>query len=186
MEILDEPLIETTRTQEVYAGFWKRLGASLLDSIFLAPLTIVLTFTNATAWKSPMLLIGVTLLSMSYKPFMEIMYGATWGKMIVKIKVVNVNHEKATAGEILMRNIFHIVPTLLTLFFTVGIYSDPDFQSVTEFTEYSAFTSRFVALQIVSSLSGLVTIVDGIVMMADQKSRALHDMIGQTFVVVRE
>jgi uncharacterized RDD family membrane protein YckC len=183
MEVLDQPLIQTDQNAIKYGGFWPRLGALLIDGVVLAPVSIGVSYFNMTSWKSSMLLVVITLVSVAYKPFLEFNYGATLGKMALKLKVVNLQYGKADLGEILARNIFHIVPALFTLFFSINIYNDPEFASVTGFMEYSTFTRKFTALQFISVASGLITIVDGIILLADKHSRSLHDKIGQTCVI---
>ncbi|MBK8392708.1 MAG: RDD family protein [Saprospiraceae bacterium] len=49
------------------------------------------------------LVIGILL--MCYKPFMEFQYGATLGKMAVKLKVVNLDFEKITLSQSIIRYI---------------------------------------------------------------------------------
>lgn len=183
MEVLDQTLIQTNERTVKYGGFWPRLGAMLIDGLILAPFTFGITYYNITSWKSPLLLVLLTLLTVAYKPFLEFTYGATLGKMSLKLKVVNLQYESATLGEILMRNIFHILPSLVTLYFTIDIYNDPEFADVTGFMQYSAFSQKFTSLQFISVGSGLLLIVDAIVLLADKYKRSLHDKIGQTCVI---
>ena len=128
-------------------------------------------------------LIVVSLLGIAYKPVMEIMYGASLGKMALKLKVTNLEFEKADVGQILLRNIFHIVPQLITLAFTVSLYMDPEFESVTGFMEFSLLTQKYSMLQFANFASGALTIVDVIMLISDQQKRTLHDRIGGTLVV---
>jgi uncharacterized RDD family membrane protein YckC len=182
-QILDEPIIQTNRDAIKYGGFWPRFGALLLDGLILAPITFGIMYFNIIAWKSSLLMILLTLISIAYKPFLEYSYGATWGKMALKLKVVNLQFERASLQEILLRNVFHIVPSLITLFFSIGLYNDPEFESVTGFMQYSAFTRNFPILQYISYCSGAITLIDAIVLLADTQKRSLHDKIGQTYVI---
>jgi hypothetical protein len=75
------------------------------------------------------------------------------------------------------------VPGLLTLALTIDIYRDPEFEFVTGFMEYSAFTNKYKSLQYVNLIVGLLIIVDAIVLIADKHKRSLHDKIGQTYVI---
>jgi uncharacterized RDD family membrane protein YckC len=181
--ILDEPLIQQDNTNVKYGGFWPRFGALILDGIILSPISFGLTYYNITSWKSSALMILVSLIGIGYKPFMEFYYGATLGKMALKLKVTNLNFEKADLGTILLRNIFHILPTLLSLFFTVGMFSDPDFESISGYQDYLMFSQRFSAAQYISYGSGLITIVEAIMLAVDQQKRTLHDRIAGTFVI---
>jgi uncharacterized RDD family membrane protein YckC len=116
---------------------------------------------------------------------MEYNYGATLGKMALRLKVVNLQFEKADLQEILLRNIFHIVPPLITLFITIGIYSSEEFQDITGFREFSTYSNQHTSLQIINVVSGIITLVDMIVMLSDSRKRSLHDKIGGTYVIER-
>jgi uncharacterized RDD family membrane protein YckC len=183
MDVLDQPLVQADTATVKYGGFWSRFGALILDGFILAPFSLGLSYFNITSWKSSLALVVITLIGLAYKPFMEFNYGATLGKMAFKLKVVNNDLERASLGEILLRNIFNIVPSLITLFVTLGVYADPEFGDITGFMEYTAFTQQYAALQFISYGSGILSIIDGIVLIADDQKRSLHDKIAKTFVV---
>lgn len=184
-EILDQPLIEANRDTVKYGGFWKRLAAMLIDGVILTPVTLGITYFNIINWKNPAIFIVVSLAGMAYKPVMECLYGATLGKMVLKLTVVNSDLEMAGVGTILLRNSLTLVPSILTLVMTLPVYFHADFGSVSGFMEYTTFTQGHTSAQLVSTLSGLIAIVDGIVMMADNRSRSLHDKIADTLVIDR-
>jgi uncharacterized RDD family membrane protein YckC len=188
MEILDAPQPNATIDPNtvVYGGFWVRLGAMFIDGLVLAPVSVGLMYYNATSSKNALLLAAITLLSLAYKPVMEYIYGATLGKMALKLRVVDAQFEKAGLQEILLRNIFHIVPSLVTLAFTISIYLNPEFEDVNGFMEYSQYTGQFKSLQIINFVSGLITIIDAIVLVSDSRKRSLHDKIAQTYVIERQ
>lgn len=186
MEVLDESQVHLNQNEVAYGGFWTRLGALLVDAVVLAPVTLCVLYFNIISWKSPAILVVLTLVSLAYKPFCEFFYGATLGKMALRLKVVNLQLEKANLQEILLRNIFHIVPSLVSLFLTIDIYNEPEFTEITGFMEYTMFTQQFVVLQSISTVSGLITLVDGIVLLADKQKRSLHDRIGKTYVIERK
>lgn len=182
-EILDQPFIEKDKSRVVYSGFWKRFAAVIIDGVILAPITIGINYFNVSSWKSSLILTVVTLITMCYKPIMEILYGATWGKMAVGIKVTNLDFEKADVKEILLRNSFQLVPQLITLIITIGLYNSDGFESVSGFGEYSAFSQGSAMLQVINVGSGLLTIIDAIILAADPQKRSLHDKVGGTLVV---
>jgi uncharacterized RDD family membrane protein YckC len=184
MEALDQPLIAND-TSVKYGGIGARFGATIVDMLVLTPVTLGTMYFNVTTWKSSLILVAVSLLTVAYKPWMELQYGATVGKMALKLKIVNLRYEQANINEILLRNIFNIVPSLIMLFITLRIYNDPDFQTITGFAEYSAWSAKFQALQFGNLIVGGIGIIDGIVLIADKQSRALHDKIASTFVIER-
>ena len=185
MEVLDEASVNIDHSTVKYGGFWPRLGAMLLDGLVLSPITVSIIFFNVSSWKSIEILIIGTILTVAYKPFLEFYYGATLGKMAVGLKVVNLELQKASIEEILLRNIFYIVPSVISLYFSIEIYRDPGFADIDGFIEYSAFSQQFKIPQYVTWASALITLVDGIIMLADNQSRSLHDKIGKTLVIKR-
>jgi uncharacterized RDD family membrane protein YckC len=183
MEVLDEAIVQIDESKLKFGGFWPRLGALIIDGLILGPISFGISYINITSWKNSLILVVLSLISLAYKPLLEYLYGATWGKMALKLKVVNLQYEKANLTEILARNVFHIVPPLFTLFFTVILFNDPDFEFITGFMEYAAFTQKFTALQFINTASGLITLTDVIVLLADNRKRSLHDKIGRTCVI---
>jgi uncharacterized RDD family membrane protein YckC len=181
-EVLDNSLFEREKPSITYGGFWQRFGALIIDGMIFWPITLGLTYFNIT-WKSSVVLIMVSLVGLGYKPFMEYVYGATWGKMAMKLVVKNRDFEKAELGDILLRNIFHIVPLVIQLFFTVRLYSDPSFESVSGWSEYSAYIASASLLTYVNFAGGFIQIVDAIVLITDKQKKSLHDKIAGTFVI---
>jgi uncharacterized RDD family membrane protein YckC len=183
-EILDQSLYDQTEKANVkYGGFWSRFGALLLDGLIVAPFSFGLSYFNNTSWKSPLLLILITVIGTGYKPFMELTYGATLGKMALNLKVVGAKFEQADIAAVLLRNVFHILPQLVILLLTIGIYNDPEFESVSGWMEYTRYIQQISALQYINFATGIITIVDAIMLAADDQKRSLHDRIGRTFVI---
>jgi hypothetical protein len=96
---------------------------------------------------------------------------------------VNLQFEKADLGSIVARNIFHISGAVLTLIIGIILFMDPDFQEITGFMEYSQFAAQFKAGSYVNWGVSLITIVDAIMLVADDRKRSLHDRIGNTYVI---
>ena len=138
---------------------------------------------NILNWKSTAVLLGINLLALIYKPLMEANNSATVGKMALNLKVVNLELERASLGEVLLRNIFHIGGLLITLFFSILVFTDPGFAEITGFMEYSQYIQQFKGMQYVNYLVSALSIIDGIVMIADDKNRSLHDKIAKTLVI---
>jgi uncharacterized RDD family membrane protein YckC len=180
MEVLDQQLLQV---KVKYGGFWPRVGASLLDGIVIAPIVFGVMYFNVVSFKSTALLIIANGLAMAYKPFMEYTYGATLGKMALDLKVVNLELERANLNEIILRNIFHIGGSLLSLIFMIVVFNASGFEEISGYMEYAAFSQNFVGLQAVNYLTTLVTLIDAIVLIVDEKKRALHDKIAGTFVI---
>jgi uncharacterized RDD family membrane protein YckC len=109
---------ETTGTAAYvsYAGFWKRVGASLLDGIIVGiPLSIILYLTLGTDSATSNLISFVV--QLLYKTLMESSdKQATLGKMIVGIKVTDLYGERISFGRAAGRYFASILSSL-----TLGI-----------------------------------------------------------------
>ncbi len=167
-----------------YVGFWPRLGAQILDGLILIPLILPITFLNIISWKSISLLIIVAFISTAYKPFMEYKYGATLGKMIVKIKVTTITHQKPALNHIIIRNVFNLAIGLVNLIIEIYAFRDIAFSKVDSYSEYSDF------LSINSQWNNYFTfitvgiyLIDAIFIWTDAKKRSLHDRLALTYVV---
>ena len=75
------------------AGFWIRVGASIIDSLVFIPIA-ALGFWNTFSLKSTALLVVLSVPGFFYKPLMEAFCGATLGKMSCGIKVTDPKGKK--------------------------------------------------------------------------------------------
>lgn len=165
-----------------YSTFWQRFFASLLDGIVLAPFGIADSY-NRSNWQSYPVFLLLFLITLLYKPFLEIKYGATLGKMVMKLTVVNTAYQKADARNILLRNIFDIFERLFTGIVAMVTFSTTNFTDAGVFDEYINFSGTSTALSWVTTAFGIIVLIDAIFLLADDRRRALHDRIGQTFVI---
>jgi len=181
--ILDEQSVEQNPGAVRYGGFWVRFLAVLLDGIILAPISFGIGYFNVISWKSIPLLILVTLAGLAYKPVMEHLYGATLGKMALRLQVVSGRFDKAEFSAILLRNIFNILPGLISLAVSIQIYSDPGFEEISGFQEFAAFGNQFAANQAMSLINFAIMLIDSIMLGVDEQKRSLHDRIAGTYVI---
>ena len=112
-----------------YAGFWIRVGASLIDLALLLMITLPLTlmiYGSDMVWNSDDIILGPADFLINYSlPFFATiilwMYkSATPGKMILHLKVLDdVTGNKLTIGQSIGRY-FAYIPAMLILF--IGIF----------------------------------------------------------------
>ena len=105
--------------EAAFKGFWIRLVAALLDSIILIIMTLIISFVLAAiagillgegAGIATLLLalLAFSIALILYKPLMEASdYQATFGKVILGMKVVNQNGNKLTMSESFLRTIVY-------------------------------------------------------------------------------
>jgi uncharacterized RDD family membrane protein YckC len=113
----------------VYVGLGKRFVALLIDSILLQAVNILLASVFGTtavteggasfALQGPAALLGI-LISFVYYIGLEGLRGATLGKQVVGIKVVNEDGSPIDWTAAILRNVLRIVDAL-PCFYIVGI-----------------------------------------------------------------
>ncbi|MFN8287053.1 MAG: RDD family protein [Chitinophagales bacterium] len=116
MEIIDEPLEQQEEHHFEYAGFGVRVGALLIDRILLG------IAGTAIAWGGVSAFHFGTYSILGFSGALQILYfaimessvkQATFGKMIVGIKVGDENGERLSFGKALLRNLGKIVSSII-------------------------------------------------------------------------
>jgi uncharacterized RDD family membrane protein YckC len=168
----------------VFAKFWPRLGAYLLDSIIISVVSLPITYLNVTIWKMAVFFMLTSVVELAYKPFMEYQFGATLGKMAAGIKVVGHNFEKVTLREEIKRVSFYLIPGVLQSIFTLRIYFNNAFSSITNFNEYNQLVvSLNPATVWVVVIVMALFVADVLVFLSNEQNRSLHDMYAGTYVI---
>src|SRR4030043_2469465 len=165
------------------AGFWIRVGASIIDSLIFIPI-VILNVWNSYSLKSTVVLILTSLPGLIYKPFMESFYGATLGKMSCKIKVIDDNGKKLSLFNAYIRFFPFLLSAGVTLAGQLIIFSSPQFQSATSWIEISQAQQGSFLVVISYPVTALV-LIDCIVVAFTFRKRALHDMMAESFCVYR-
>ena len=164
-----------------YASFWIRVGAALIDTLVFAPL-IALSFVNLFYVKSLVLLYVMMVLQALYKPLMEFKYGATLGKMAVKIKVVNEEHNPITIDQSFGRYLPWVISTVISLITTTAMYMSADFHSLTTYMQLAEFSEN-LPLNTVSQAYNFIFLLLILWMVIDKKNQGVHDKIAKTMVI---
>jgi uncharacterized RDD family membrane protein YckC len=166
-----------------YATFWERFWALLIDGLVIGVITGLINFYNELYSKSIPLLIIISLIGLVYKPFLEYRYGATVGKMAMKLTVVNYEFQKINIKEALLRNIFEIGVRLYSFILAYAIFMTPGFRDVTMLKEYAQFSKTVSNGYWFSGIYAVVIIIEIIFLVNDNQKRSLHDRIGETLVI---
>ena len=179
---------ENITTEKVeYATFWNRAGAYILDAIFLIIITGIINFVNISNYKSFALYLPFALIGVCYKPFMESYYGATIGKMILKLKVTNKNFEKIDMKTSILRSLILVFPAAMYIPIYYMAFNNPNLADLNGLMEFSkAMSSEYSIQGIIGNLSMILIIADIIFLLSDKtkRQRSLHDRIAETYVIV--
>jgi uncharacterized RDD family membrane protein YckC len=185
METISEPLIVLEPAENIrYATFWYRFGAVIIE---LINLPFKMYYGNE--WGNTLFFTLLALIGITYKPFMEYRYGATFGKMALKLKVVNMEYKKATLIKILLRNIFNISSSIIFLIINGIFYNAGEIKklaserSASHHINFGDLPHGLIILLCYSFFCLALYAVDALFLVSDNKARALHDRIGKTYVI---
>ena len=162
-----------------YNTLYARFFALILDSILLLPLGILSDWNKDFAdapVKFQIVKIFIYLAGFFYVVLMHYFFGQTVGKMLMKVKVLDLSEKPISFFQSALRDL----PQFLSIFIFV-IFGDPDFfinqsKNIAEFAKNPVANSFYILLMIYG-------LTDIIVFFTNEKRRALHDYIARTVVV---
>jgi uncharacterized RDD family membrane protein YckC len=174
-----------------YAGFWPRLGASIIDLLVLVPCVLLANWSLSTSHSIAVLFFWpLAFLFDFYSIYSVGRWGQTIGKMAFRIKVMSLNGDDAGMLRAFYRNSIDLTLSVLTSCLTFyALLSIPS-------NEYNILSSD-VKIQRMSDLtyswdkvimyiSLIWAISELIVLLTNKKRRALHDFIAGTVVIHKE
>lgn len=92
-----------------YAGFWRRFIAILIDGFITSGIPSIVIRQDITSSTIHNLSFFLYLI---YSVWMLKTYGATIGKMVMKIRVIKIDESKLTYSDALVRELSKILSTL--------------------------------------------------------------------------
>lgn len=164
-----------------YAGFWVRLGSTIIDILVMIPI-IVLNYFNQMDYKSIVLMYLLTIISVLYKPLMEWRYGATLGKMANKLKVVSEDLKPISIDQSFGRYIPWLISVVIQTIVATSIFTHPDFLAMDTYEELVKM-SQNNPISIISNVYSIVFILIVGWLLFDPKHQGLHDKIAKTFCI---
>lgn len=176
--------------QRVYVGFWKRLGAGLIDALVLVPVSL---FANYIAGLDRMIALVTTVptaaLFAFYHVFMNAMFGGSVGKLVVGIRIAQPDGSKIewrhawwrSSVDLLFSAVIVVSEMWILLQIDSATYSSLTFFERNELYQQLGSTfyigvGIFIQVWIWSEL---------LVLLFNKRKRALHDFIGGTVVIDR-
>jgi uncharacterized RDD family membrane protein YckC len=172
----------------IYAGFWRRLGAFLIDLLINAPI-IIATFyiQNLNRLNFLYTLIPSYGFYIFYNFYLVRRYEGTPGKRIVKIKIKQKDGKRITWKEVILREIVNLVlsgMTSLAYLIAVLQLSDNTFESL-PWLKKSVEISKFYPVwqKPVEWLFNIWIWSEFVILLTNKRRRALHDYIAGTLVI---
>lgn len=179
-EILDDNNYSKVRNVQ-YATFLDRFLAAILDFLITIGPLFYLMYLGYTG-KSLTMLILATVLGMLYKPVMEGIWGATLGKMIVKIKMVDSDLEQIDLGQSLLKNAIYIVNSVIALLGQFWLVGTERFQESEGLLEAMAAGEQS-PYGTISMIWVVVMLISVFAMLGSSYKQTLHDRLASTFCV---
>lgn len=181
----------TVETAPRFASFGNRLGAAILDALCTLPIAggIFYFMMFAPNWQG---YVGVTLLAALYKPLMEGAFGATLGKMILKLKVVQKGGDQINWSQAFTRYVPWVLSTAISLWAMNETILYLEDAGVSGFMEYSMAMAEyqeeygFSMKSIISSVAGWLPLISALFLLGNDRKQAAHDMLAETYVVHKD
>lgn len=183
------PKRDIPTNQLIYSGYVIRALSILIDgTLLMAPFFVFMIYYDYFSGFS----FGAIYLSFYIFPillntYLLTRYGASIGKMICKLQVVNLDLTKVNFKVIALRSSVDYIITLIGFIATLHHFDQINILGLSDFSEIKRSTltpDRNSMLQIILDNTYLIWIsLEALFVMYNKKSRALHDYLAGTVVV---
>ncbi len=164
-----------------YASFAKRFYAFLLDCFIFLPLNMWSQY-NFFNDKSFVIVFVIALAWWIYKPLMDWKFGGTFGKLIMKIRVVDTSGKGISFNQALLRFAPYFAISLSTLFSTYILLQSPEFAAITTLEELQNFEAQGTN-GLGLTITYFIYIFSVSTIFTDVQKQALHDKMAQCYCV---
>jgi uncharacterized RDD family membrane protein YckC len=176
----------TTEENVEYAKFWNRAGAHIIDAIVVGLFTFALNYLNIMHFKSFLFYLPIAVIAILYKPYMESKYGATYGKMLLNLKVTDYNFKQLEFKQSFKRSFILIFPTILYIpiyFLAFNNEMLTEANGIVEFTQ--GIQTEYPLQGWIGNIGFFILLADIIALLTDatKTKSSLHDQIAKTYVL---
>ncbi len=173
---------------DIYPDLYTRIGAGLLDSLFLLPLTLLSYYLEIRGNNAHIIaeLFSTTVFILYYL-YLPKQYGGTPGKLILKIKIIKLNAEPIGWKEAFLRYLIQFILTILStilIICTIVKVDETHYLSL-GWVDKNAYMDSLAPSfsKSIIWINCIYYLVDIIVFFSNPQKRALHDYIAGTVVV---
>lgn len=174
--------------EDVYAGFWVRVAAKLLDFIVLLPVMgLVFYFNSLSKTASINTMIPNLLFGLAFEVVLVKIYGGTPGKLMMGLKIIQKNGDNITWKASFYRysvEFFLAILGVYILFLTLNMIDDSTYASL-EFLKRNQLMTTINPIPMkIQSWSNMAWLISGaIVLISNARKRTTHDFIAGTVVI---
>ena len=172
----------------VYTGFWKRFGASLVDSFVLFPVGMIfLLLEGISIWSAIVVTVASGIFFTAYIICFHYRYGATLGKMVTGIKVTLPNGSPIEFKEALLRSCVELALSVTTTVARLSALINADAE---QYQSLDWIGREKYVLSLVPAWHEFVEPIywywfwsEVVVLLFNERKRAIHDLIAGTVVI---
>lgn len=162
-----------------YATIWRRFWALVLDFLILSPVLILTYYIKHHVQNSAILAAGTTLnysYATVYSIWMHTSYGQTLGKMVMKVRVLNLAETRPPSfREAFMMDIYSVLACSCMIGLALYMIATHTY------SPHAFVKAQF--FRILLYLDNGWLIAELTCVLANKKRRSLHDLIAGTVVV---
>jgi uncharacterized RDD family membrane protein YckC len=175
-----------------YAGFWSRVGASLIDVVVIIPCLVLVPFASRS-WPTMLALLAEivsTLMGPAYSIYCHGRYGQTIGKRLFGIRVRSIGGTSISWRAAWIRDSLYVIMSVLNaavLIMHSGAHS-PERLAPLTFVQWSQLlvASKPAFMRWTEAAEQVWAWSEPVVMLLNKQRRALHDFIAGTIVLSTE
>ena len=173
---------------DVYAGFWVRVAAKLLDFVILLPIFGLVFYVDSLSKSANLyLMIPNKLFGLAFEVILVKIYGGTPGKLIVGLKIIQKNGNNVDWKASFFRysvEFFIMILALYVLYTTLNMIDDSTYISLGFLKRHQLMSTINPFLHKINfwTYSGWI-ISSVIVLISNKRKRTTHDFIAGTVVV---
>ncbi len=176
--------------RKVYAGFWKRLGAAIVDMMVFIPFMLIFNLQSISLAVAMLTAVVWYALYYAYVVYFHYKFGATLGKIAAGIRVTLPNGGRIGLRQALLRSSVDIGFGILAVAAQVIAISNAD---ADQYLNAGWLDRSTYLIPLLPAWYGIANIGSSvwywsefIVLLFNRRKRSLHDFIAGTVVVHRE
>lgn len=163
------------------AGFWIRVVATLIDGLVFLPLGAVNVWAFFSLKSLPLVLL-LYVPGLLYKPCMESFFGATLGKMVCGVMVVDDSGDRLSLGAAYFRFSLNLPSLVMAVLGAILVFALPEFQAANGIAKASRVASAN-SLHTHMLLATIPFYISCLAIPFSERKRALHDFMAGSYCV---
>ena len=189
-KLYTRPTVEAAAQDEVpkYAGFWPRFGALLLDFLVFSPImSLTMILSHNFRFFNLYYFIPGLFISFMYEIYLVRRFGGTPGKLLMGLRITQLDFSPVSYREAILRYapefVLGAVSSVAIIIASLRV-TDSEYLSLTmdaQIKSLTAHTPRWY--KVVGVIQNVWIWSEFIVLLTNQKRRALHDFIAGTVVI---